>query len=113
MSRLRIAVLGAGILGSRHARVFHEQVDAEVVAVIDPNAERAADVASRYDALPLADLDALWNEIECDALGIATPDHLHRAAAVAALERGKHVLIEKPLATTLVDMEAIVAAAQV
>ncbi len=111
MSKLRIAVLGAGILGSRHARVFHEQDDTEVVAVIDPNAERAATVAGRVGAQHLASLDEAWDATKFDALAIATPDHLHCEPAIAALDRGKHVLIEKPLATTTDDMDAIAAAA--
>lgn len=111
MNTIRIAVLGAGILGTRHARVFSEQEDAAVVAVVDPDTARAEVVAVRTGARAFASLDALWSELDCDALVIATPDHLHRAAAVAGLDRGKHVLIEKPLATTLADMDAIVAAA--
>jgi predicted dehydrogenase len=111
MSALRIAVLGAGILGARHARVFSEQEGAKVVAVVDPNPTRATTVAERVGAASFATLDDMWNAVECDALAIATPDHLHRDAAVAGLDRGKHVFIEKPLATTPEDMDAIVAAA--
>lgn len=111
VSDLRVAVLGAGILGSRHARVFAEQEGATVVAIVDPDAGRAGPVAERVGAAAFASLAAMWDAVECDALAIATPDHLHREAAVAALDRGKHVLIEKPLATTPEDMEAITAAA--
>lgn len=111
MSKLRVAVLGAGILGSRHARVFQEQEDSEVVAVIDPDANRARAAAERVGAPAFAALDQAWNETEIDALAIATPDHLHREPAVAALGRGKHVFLEKPLATSIEDMEAITAAA--
>ncbi len=112
MNKLRVAVLGAGILGSRHARVFHEQADTEVVAVIDPNPERARSVAERVGAPAFERLGQVWDATELDALAIATPDHLHREAAVAALERGKHVLLEKPLATSLEDAEAITLAAK-
>ncbi len=112
MSKLRIAVLGAGILGSRHARVFAEQEEAELVAVIDPSRDRAAAVAERHGARAFGDLREVWDAVPFDALAIATPDHLHRAPAVAALDRGRHVLIEKPLATTRDDVEAIVAASE-
>ncbi|HEX3347375.1 MAG TPA: Gfo/Idh/MocA family oxidoreductase [Acetobacteraceae bacterium] len=110
MSTLRVIVVGAGILGSRHARVFQEQ-GAEIVAVVDPNAERARAVAERTGARHFASLDDAWAGTDCDAVAVATPDHLHREPAVAVLARGKHVLVEKPLATTLEDMEAIAAAA--
>jgi len=111
MSALRIAVLGAGILGARHARVFSEQEGAKVVAVVDPNPTRATTVAERVGAASFATLDEMWNAVECDALAIATPDHLHRDAAVAGLDRGKHVFIEKPLATTVADCDDLLAVA--
>lgn len=112
MSRIRVAVLGAGILGARHARVFAEQDEAELVAVIDPVRERAGPVAERHGARPFDALDEVWDAVPFDALAVATPDHLHAAPAVAALDRARHVLIEKPLATTRDDITAIVAAAE-
>ena len=111
MNTQRIAVLGAGLLGTRHARVFGEQDGTKVVAIVDPNPARAAVLAERAGAASFATLDAMFSALDCDVLAIATPDHLHRDAAVAGLDRGKHVFIEKPLATTLEDMDAIVAAA--
>lgn len=110
MDKLKVAVVGAGILGSRHARVFHEQADTELVAVVDVNAARS-EVAQRYGAKFYPDVRALLASEDIDAMAIATPDHLHREPVLAALEAGKHVFMEKPLATTIADARAIAAAA--
>ncbi len=104
---LRVAVVGAGLLGTRHARVFHEQPDAATVAVVDVNAARAAAVAEQVGAQPFPSLDAALAAIDIDAVAIATPDHLHRAPVTTALRAGKHVFLEKPLATTAEDTRAI------
>ena len=112
MAKVRVAVIGAGILGSRHARVFHEHDQSETVAVVDVDETRAKTVADRHGARAYTSLDALFGTEELDALAIATPDHLHREPAVAALTRGKHVFLEKPLATTREDVDAIATAAR-
>ncbi|CAG0944134.1 myo-inositol 2-dehydrogenase / D-chiro-inositol 1-dehydrogenase [Anaerolineae bacterium] len=108
MSKLRIAVIGAGILGSRHARVFAEQPDAELVAVVDVNPARA-EIAESFGAKFYADISTMLANENVDALAIATPDHLHRDPVIAALNAGKHVFVEKPLATTLADARELAA----
>ncbi|MBI1778487.1 MAG: Gfo/Idh/MocA family oxidoreductase [Proteobacteria bacterium] len=110
MARIKVAVVGAGILGSRHARVFHEHAEAEMVAVVDIDETRARRVAERSGARVYTNLGELLAGDAFDALAVATPDHLHREPAVAALARGKHVFLEKPLATTRADVDAITAA---
>jgi len=110
MSKLNIAVIGAGILGSRHARVFHEQPETQLVAIVDVNPARA-DIAQKFGAKFYADIPALLANEKVDALAIATPDHLHREPIIAALNAGKHVFVEKPLATTRDDARAITNAA--
>lgn len=108
MSTLNIAVIGAGLLGTRHARVFAEQPNARLVAVADVNLERARAVAHTHGATAYATLaDALAHE-HFDAVAIATPDHLHREPVFEALAAGKHVFLEKPVATELADVKAIV-----
>ncbi len=110
MSKVKVAVVGAGILGSRHARVFHELDESELVAVVDTNAERAERVAKQYGAQPFTALSAMLSSVQVDAVSVATPDHLHREPVITALKAGKHVLMEKPLATTADDARAIAAA---
>ena len=102
MSQINVAVVGAGILGSRHARVFHEQPEAKLVAIVDVNPARS-DVAQKFGAKFYADIPTLLANEKIDALAIATPDHLHRDPVIAALNAGKHVFVEKPLATTLAE----------
>lgn len=109
---LNIAVVGAGLLGSRHARVFHEQPDCRVSAIVDVNAARAAEIAGRVGATAHASLAAALRQTPIDAVVVATPDHLHHDLFVEALAAGKHVLVEKPLATTAAEGRAMAAAAE-
>ncbi|MBI4786583.1 MAG: Gfo/Idh/MocA family oxidoreductase [Chloroflexi bacterium] len=109
MDKFRVAVVGAGILGARHARVYHELPETELVAVVDVDPARES-VAERYGARFYQDMCAALDNEQIDLMSIATPDHLHCAPVLAALKAGKHVLMEKPLATTVADARAIVAA---
>lgn len=109
MSHLNVAVVGAGLLGSRHARVFHEQPETQLVAIVDLNPARV-DVAQRFGAKFYADIPTMLANENVDALAIATPDHLHRDPVIAALNAGKHVFVEKPLATTLADARELASA---
>src|SRR5581483_237835 len=109
---MKIGVIGIGILGSRHARVWHELPDTELVAVCDLNAARAQNIAQQYNARAFADYHEMFAQMELDAVSVATPDHLHRAPVLAALEAGVHVLQEKPLATNADDARAIADAAE-
>jgi predicted dehydrogenase len=110
--QLNVGVVGAGILGSRHARQFAELDGARLVAVADLNTARAAEVAGKYGAEWHEDFRSLLDMPGLDAVAIATPDHLHVGPVMAALEAGKHVLVEKPLATTVGDATKLVDAAE-
>jgi len=108
---LQYGVIGVGIQGEKHVQVIDLIPNATVVAVADANEERARVVGLRHGARhALADWHELLAIEEIEAVSIALPDHLHREVTVAALEAGKHVLLEKPMATTVEDAEAIVAA---
>ena len=107
MAKLRVAVVGAGLLGSRHARVFHEQPDAATVAVVDVNTARGESVAQKVGARAYPDLATALADTTLDAVAVATPDHLHRDPVLTALDAGKPVFMEKPLATTREDTQAI------
>jgi predicted dehydrogenase len=107
-----LGVIGVGLLGERHARAWSEIRGAHLVGVADLAAERAEAVGARFGVPAFVDPTALLDRPEVDAVSIATPDHLHAAPVLAALERGKHVLVEKPLATSLDEAEALVAAAR-
>lgn len=108
MNEIRVAVVGAGLLGRRHARVFHEIAGARLVGVADHSMERANAAAAPAGAPGFGSMQALLEAVECDAVSIATPDHLHLEPVLAALAAGKHVLVEKPLATSLPDARAMI-----
>lgn len=110
--KLRVGVLGTGILGTRHARVWSELADTELVAVCDINSERAEQTAGQYNARAFTDYKKMFADAALDAVSIATPDHLHRDPVLAALDANVHVLQEKPLATNAPDARAIARASE-
>ncbi len=107
-------VIGAGIVGGAwHAHVYARHPRARLVAVCDLDERRAAEVAERCGgAAVYTDYRELLARPDIAAVSVATPDFAHREIAVAAAEAGKHILVEKPLATTVADAEAILEAAR-
>jgi UDP-N-acetylglucosamine 3-dehydrogenase len=113
MRAIRVAVIGAGFMGERHARIYAGLPDVELVAVCDARESVARDVAARTGAAAhYADFAALLRRDDLDAVSVCTPDGLHREPCELALRGGRHVLVEKPIATTVEDAEAIVGAAR-
>jgi predicted dehydrogenase len=94
---VRAGVVGAGAFGRHHARKYADDPRLQFVGVYDPDAERAQMLADTHSAEAFATLDALLTNI--DIVTIASPPSQHAPAALAALLAGKHVLVEKPLAT--------------
>jgi predicted dehydrogenase len=111
VEKLNVAVVGAGLLGTRHVRVFSEQANAQVVAVVDVNVARAEAAAEKFGGQAYATLAAALAAQNIHAVSIATPDHLHHDLFVQALQAGKHVLVEKPLATTEAEARSMAQAA--
>ncbi|WP_026369852.1 Gfo/Idh/MocA family oxidoreductase [Kallotenue papyrolyticum] len=110
MSKTPVGVIGTGIMGERHCRVYAGMADVELVGVHDLERDRALPIARRYGTRFFSLLDDLLAQVE--AVSIATPTPSHAAIAVAALERGVHVLIEKPIAATPAEAETIMVAAE-
>jgi len=104
-----LAVIGAGQFGKNHCRVVHESARAQLCAVVDTDAARAAESAALYNAEPLADARALSGKV--DAAIVAVPTTAHEAVASALIEAGIDVLVEKPIAPDLESADALVAAA--
>lgn len=105
---LNVAVIGSGIWGGQHAHVFKTLPNTRLVAVCDLQANRAEDMARAHgvvhyftDHREMLDMDGI------DAVTIATPDFTHTPLILDSLKAGKHVLSEKPLATTVEEAEAI------
>src|SRR5260221_12490600 len=114
MDKIGFGVIGTGIVGGAwHAHVYSRAPRAKLVAVCDLNEQRANEIGKKYGAEKVySDYRKLLENPEIKAVSIATPDFAHREIAVAAAEAGKHILVEKPLATTVEDAEAIVKAAK-
>ena len=112
MPKIGFGVIGTGIVGGAwHAHVYHHLPTAELVAICDLDEARAREVAERYGAPQVyTDYRDLLARDDIAAVSIATPDFAHREIAVAAANAGKHILVEKPLATTTEDAEAILRA---
>ena len=110
---LRVAVIGAGYWGPNLIRNFNEAPGADIVAVADLSEERLAPIRKRYPSVRVTtDHRGILGDRTIDAVAIATPIHTHRALCEEALAAGKHVMVEKPLAGTVGDAEAIVRTAE-
>jgi predicted dehydrogenase len=108
---IKVAVIGAGFMGSMHASIFAQAPGAELVAVVDQNLDLAHAIATKYPGCrAYRSHDELLAAVTLDLISICTPDNLHRDAALAAAAKGVHLFIEKPIASTMEDGEAITAA---
>ncbi|TML67555.1 MAG: Gfo/Idh/MocA family oxidoreductase [Actinobacteria bacterium] len=107
-----VSILGAGFMGGAHAANYQALGDrVRVKTVCARSADRAAKVAATVGAEPSTDLDATIADPEIDAVDVCLPTPLHRAITVQALDAGKHVFLEKPIALTMADADAVVDAA--
>lgn len=107
-NQLKAGVVGLGILGRQHADFLHAHPMVTLAAVCDLRKPVAEDAGQALGAQAYTDYAEMFRQEGLDLAVIATPDHLHRAPAVAAAEAGiRNILCEKPLATTVEDGEAI------
>ena len=106
--RMRFAVVGAGFIGGVHARELTGLDEAEVVAVVDTDLAKARKLADAHGADASTDLDAVLRRADVDAVTICTPSGLHADGAVAALDAGRHVVVEKPLDVSLAAADRII-----
>jgi predicted dehydrogenase len=113
MRRLRVGIVGLGAFGESHIRAYRALPNVEIAAVASRSPARAKEIAEIY-GIPAwyGSHEELIADATIDAVSVTTAEHEHRAPAVTALRSGKHVLVEKPIATTLDDAEAILAAAR-
>jgi predicted dehydrogenase len=108
---LRVGVVGVGVMGSNHARVFAGLPGTELVGVADPDRKQAEFVARALGCTAVADVDKLLDR-DVDAITIAAPTHLHRDIALNCIARGIHVLVEKPIASSVEEGREIISAAR-
>jgi predicted dehydrogenase len=111
MKKLRVAIAGAGI-GRQHAAAFRKLPEwFDIVALCDPDPQRRESAASEFAiARTVAGFDELLNDRDADVVDICTPQSLHFAQAMAALDAGKHVICEKPVVGSLADCDRLIAA---
>ncbi len=106
---LRLAIVGAGHFGRYHVLKAAAEPRVALVGVVDHDPEKAARVAAEGGAPALPDLDAALDEAE--AVIVAATTRAHHALGLRVLEAGRHLFMEKPLATTLAEADALIAAA--
>ncbi len=104
---LRVAVVGGGIVGADHAVAYSAEPGVDLVAFVGSDPARTDRVARRFGARPYTDMREMVVAERPDAVSICTPTGLHRPFAEAAAAAGLHVLLEKPMATTVADCDAI------
>jgi predicted dehydrogenase len=107
-----MGIIGAGILGTSHAVIYSGLDNARLVAVSDTNGSRARKLASEYGGDSYEDYKQMLKDESIDAVAVCTPDFAHRDPTVAAAEAGKHILVEKPLATSVKDGQDMIDAAR-
>jgi predicted dehydrogenase len=107
----KVAVVGVGLIGEQHAEVWNGHPRSRVTLVCDLNAERAQAVAAKLGCAWTTSIEEVAAS-DVEICSVVTPDFAHREPAVRLAEAGKHLLIEKPLATTSEDAQAIVRAAR-
>ena len=112
MEKLKMAIVGAGVWGLAHAAVFRDHPQVETLGICDLSPGRSAQAAADY-GIPAhyTRVEDMLRDCPCDAVSIVTPDHLHAEPALLCAQAGKHILLEKPLATTHEDLEKILEAA--
>jgi predicted dehydrogenase len=107
---LKVGVIGVGSLGQWHARIYSENKAVELVGVYDVNPVRAAEIAARYSTKPFDSVEALAGVIE--AASVAVPSDKHFEVANILFEHGVHTMVEKPIASTTEQAEAMVGTAE-
>jgi len=112
MKTLNIGVIGLGAIGQKHCQALTHIEKAKIVALADINESVLLKTANNYGGTPYKDFNELLRHTNLDAVIVATPDEIHTGPCVAAAEAGKHILVEKPIATTVEDAEAIITAAK-
>lgn len=105
MDRIKTGVIGVGVMGQRHCRVYSNLRRADLVGICDANLEIGNQVAQQYDVPFYSQIDELLEQV--DAVSLVTPTPLHFDLAKRCLEKGVHVLVEKPVAETLAEAEAL------
>jgi predicted dehydrogenase len=114
MKFLRVALIGCGLISEQHIRAYAQHADrARITVCCDTDADRAGQRAQMVgNARVTTDLAEVLQDPNVDAVDLCTPHHLHAEGAIAAARAGKHILCQKPLANSLEECDAMIAAAR-
>lgn len=107
MKKLKTGIVGCGKVGDFHAKAFASIEGSEFTAVCDANEQRAKEFAARYNVKAYIDVETMCKSEQLDVVSICTPHPIHKNPTVIAADCGCHVLVEKPLAASLEDCDAI------
>ncbi len=109
-NKIKVGVVGVGVLGRYHTKIYSESKNADLVGVYDLNPKCAEAVAAEFHTKPFATIRELAEQ--CDALSVAVPATGHHAAAMELMGMNKHILMEKPIAVTVAEAEEMVKTAE-
>ncbi len=111
MDKIKVGVIGVGFFGRKHAKIYSQLPEVELVAISDVNEKRAEEIGQKLDCKYFTNYQRLL-DLKLDAVDIVIPDDLHREVTLNAIDSDKHILLEKPLAMNKEDCEAILEAAR-
>ena len=109
---VRLAVIGAGVMGANHARLAARTPGVELVAIVDVDEEKRTTLATAMSVAAVADVDSLIESKAIDAAVVATSTAFHHPIAARCIDAGLHVLVEKPIALTVEEGEDLAARAR-
>jgi len=104
---MNVGVIGVGVMGQNHARVYSELPGVKLIGVADVNKDAAQKVAEKYNTRAFTDYEELFEE-KPDAVSIVVPTSMHKQVAIDAANAGINILVEKPLADTIENAQAII-----
>ena len=106
--KIRFAVIGSGHIGKRHATMIQQNGESKLVGMVDTNISLKSDIEQQFQVPFFASLEELIaSGIDFDVANICTPNNCHAPQALAMIEAGKHVVVEKPMALNRADCEEI------
>ncbi len=113
MKQVRYGIIGAGAIAQRrHMPEAHQNPRSSVAAIADVNRQRAEMLAQKYGAVPYTDHRRMLKEADIDAVVVCVPNALHAKLSIEAMQAGRHVLCEKPMATTRAEAKRMMATAK-
>ena len=106
MEKLKVGIIGTGHLGKLHTKMFKEITDCELVGIYDSNSELAKSVAKEFGIIAFGNINDLFGSV--DAVSVAATTSAHYELVKQSLQNGKHVFVEKPITTTIIEAQEIV-----